>query len=334
MCRSTGIRSSRLRLYPEKFLDIPIVCPPREEQEAIAQYLTSNAALVARFIRDKRRQIELLTQQTGITLEQLVTSGTTSSDTVKDTSVGTLPSHWDLLPLKRCVSTPITDGPHETPTLLDQGIDFMSAESMVDGKLDFSRRRGYISREDHERFSRKCRPQREDIFMCKSGATTGKLAVVETDQEFSVWSPLALIRADRARVLPRFLYLALQAKYVQRQVQDIWSYGTQPNLGMGAMERLLIALPPSEEQVRVIEAAEDKVLLGKAAKELLGGQIKLIREFQTRLIADVVTGKLDVRQVPIQSVEPELDLLIADDDTAEGQEDAFDEAEGVAVGNE
>jgi type I restriction enzyme S subunit len=170
--------------------------------------------------------------------------------------------------------------------------------------------------------------------MCKSGATTGKLAVVETDQEFSVWSPLALIRADRARVLPHFLYLALQASYVQRQVQDIWSYGTQPNLGMGAMERLLIALPPTEEQVRVIEAAEDKVLLGKAAKELLGGQIKLIREFQTRLIADVVTGKLDVRQAPIQSVETELDLLIADDDTADGQENAFDEAEGVAVGSE
>jgi len=63
ICRSTGIRSSRLRLYPERFLDIPIVCPSYEEQEAIAKYLDYNAAMVVRFVLTKRRQIEILNEQ-------------------------------------------------------------------------------------------------------------------------------------------------------------------------------------------------------------------------------------------------------------------------------
>ena len=60
----------------------------------------------------------------------------------KDSGVpwlGQVPAHWETVHLKRIVSTPITDGPHETPEFVYEGIDFVSAEAMVNGRIDFSK---------------------------------------------------------------------------------------------------------------------------------------------------------------------------------------------------
>jgi type I restriction enzyme S subunit len=56
-----------------------------------------------------------------------------------------IPKHWSVAALKRVVETRITDGPHETPELSDDGIPFLSAEAVKNGKLDFDRKRGFIT---------------------------------------------------------------------------------------------------------------------------------------------------------------------------------------------
>lgn len=142
--------------------------------------------------------------------------------------------------LKRMLAIPVTDGPHETPELIDSGVPFMSAESVKNGYLDFSLRRGNISKELHALYSKKAKPQRDDVFMVKSGATTGKVAIVETDEEFSIWSPLALLRSNKKLLDPRYLYYVLKSDYFQEQVQNSWSFGTQQNIGMQVIENLSI----------------------------------------------------------------------------------------------
>ena len=69
--------------------------------------------------------------------------------------LGDIPVNWDIHSLKRVLSNPITDGPHETPILYDEGIPFVSAESVKGGVINLNYKRGYISLEDHERFQRK-----------------------------------------------------------------------------------------------------------------------------------------------------------------------------------
>src|SRR3954451_12819311 len=89
----------------------------------------------------------------------------------KDSGVewlGEVPEHWDTTTLKHIVSTPIADGPHETPDFPDQGIPFVSAEAVATGTIDFTKIRGYISLADHQRYSEKYRPRKGDIFMVKS----------------------------------------------------------------------------------------------------------------------------------------------------------------------
>jgi len=291
---------------------MPVLVPPRDEQAAIVRFLDHADRRIRRYIGAKQKLIKLLQEQKQAIIHRAVTRGLDPNVRLKPSGVewlGDVPEHWEVLPLKRWVSTKITDGPHETPAWLDDGVPFLSAEAMVDGQFNFGRRRGFISRELHDVYCRKCRPQREDLFMCKSGATTGKVAIVETDDEFSVWSPLALIRVKPSRVLPRMLLAVLQSRYVQRQVQDTWSYGTQPNLSMGAMERLLVALPPRAEQADLLAHIDGQTSLPVAAIDRARREIELLREFRTRLIADVVTGKLDVREaaarLPEDGEEPE-----------------------------
>ena len=127
----------------------------------------------------------------------------------ENNSIGEIPKEWDLTSMKNVLKIPITDGPHTTPTLYDSGIPFISAEAVKKGKLDFSRKRGFINNEDYEEFSQKYTPMRGDVFMVKSGATTGNVAMVETDEPFSIWSPLAVFRANESKVIPLFLHYYL-----------------------------------------------------------------------------------------------------------------------------
>ena len=105
------------------------------------------------------------------------------------------------------LSMPITDGPHETPLLYEDGIPFVSAEavSMGNGGINFNHIRGYISKTFYDECCKKYTPQRYDIYMIKSGATTGKVAIVETDVKFTIWSPLAVFRCNQQIMNPYYL---------------------------------------------------------------------------------------------------------------------------------
>ena len=287
----------------KKLGDIRILLPPPDEQTAIVRFLDHADEQIQRYIAGKKRLIALLEEERQALIHQAVTRGLDPNVRLKPSGVewlGDVPEHWEIRPLKRGVSTKITDGPHETPVLLEEGIPFMSAEAMVGGRLDFNRRPGLISREQHELCCRKCRPQINDIFMCKSGATTGKVAIVDTTKEFSIWSPLALIRVDPQKVLAYLLFEVLETKYVQQQIEKHWSYGTQPNLAMNTMERIAVMLPPIAEQKKLL------TYLDKATQKIVGTidraprQIELMEEYRTRVIADVVTGQLDVREAAAQ----------------------------------
>ena len=105
ICRSTGIRPSRLRLYPDDFLEIPIVCPSREEQDAIVSFITYHDLLVRRFIRNRRSLIQVLNEQKQAIINQAVSRGLNPDVALKPSgSAGlNIPEHWEMVRFKNHV---------------------------------------------------------------------------------------------------------------------------------------------------------------------------------------------------------------------------------------
>ncbi|MBK59568.1 MAG: restriction endonuclease subunit S [Pseudomonas sp.] len=212
----------------------------------------------------------------------------------KETNVaelGEVPAHWNVVPLKYVVETPITDGPHETPEFIDDGIPFVSAEAVSSGEINFSKSR-FISHADHHKYSKKYKPRRNDIFMVKSGATTGVVALVSTDRDFNIWSPLAVVRCSRL-AFPRYVLQAMRSRNFQESVILNWSFGTQQNIGMSVIENLRIPLPPIPEQTQIAHFLDHETARIDALIEEQQRLIELLKEKRQAVISHAVTKGLD-----------------------------------------
>ena len=164
---------------------------------------------------------------------------------------------WEQRKLLDLLVQPVSDGPHETPDLVDDGIPFISVDAIVDNKIDFDRKRGYITEEYDLECRKKYSPQRDDVYLVKSGATVGKVAIVETNERFNIWSPLAAMRTNKDLMLPKYLYFYLQLKYVQDEIYEKSIGGTQPNLSMRVLEKFDIKVPHIDEQSKIVLALEN-----------------------------------------------------------------------------
>jgi len=281
----------------DKFSALRIPIPPLPEQRAIAAYLNRETGRIDALIAKKQRLLSLLSEQRTALISRTVTKGLDGSVKLKPSGVewlGDVPENWVALPLKRIVAIPVTDGPHETPEILDEGIPFISAEAIRSNKIDFSRKRGFISESEHRRFCLKYHPKRDDIYMIKSGATTGNLAIVETDEEFSIWSPLAVVRVHNNKADARFVLAAMNSKEFQTSVQLFWSFGTQQNIGMNVIENLPIPLPPLPEQQAIAAFLDRELVKIDALSDKVTTVIEKLKEYRTALISSAVSGKIDV----------------------------------------
>ena len=271
--------------------------PALSERTKIAAFLDHETAKIDALIEKQQRLIELLKEKRQAVISHAVTKGLNRNATMKDSGVewlGEVPAHWDVHAIKHIVSTPITDGPHETPEFFDTGIPFVSAEAVSSGRIDFEKIRAHISDADNQRFSKKYSPKKFDIYMVKSGATTGVTAIVETDDVFNIWSPLAAIRCNELNY-PYFVLNFMRSRNFSDAIAISWSFGTQQNIGMKVIENLPITRPPLSEAIEIAKylqeksAKFDKIILQAQA------QIELMQERRTALISAAVTGKIDVR---------------------------------------
>ncbi len=213
----------------------------------------------------------------------------------KDSGVewlGEVPEHWGSVAIKHVVATPVTDGPHETPPFSDEGVPFVSAEAVSTGRIDFAKIRGFISEADHNRYCQKYKPQVGDIYMVKSGASTGTTAIVDDDREFSIWSPLAAIRCNSDSI-PTFVLNFLRSRNFQEAVALNWSFGTQQNIGMNVIENLHVTIPPLPEQHAIaafLDRETSKIDALVAEQRQL---IELLKEKRQAVISHAVTKGLN-----------------------------------------
>jgi type I restriction enzyme, S subunit len=205
--------------------------------------------------------------------------------------IGEIPVDWNVGKTLYALSMPITDGPHETPELFDEGIPFISAEAVScgNGHIDFEHIRGFISQEFYEECCKKYIPQINDIYMIKSGATTGKVAKVETQKLFTIWSPLAVFRVEPQRCYYEYLYYFIQSDAYQKQIENKWTYGTQQNIGMRTLEKLMICFPSITQQKLIADYLDSKCSKIDEIIEKQRAIIEKLKEYKFSIITEAVT---------------------------------------------
>jgi type I restriction enzyme S subunit len=286
-------------LWSTKWIDmksIYIPAPDITEQERIADYLDAKCSKIDEIIEKQQAIIEKLKEYKLSIITEGVTKGLKHNVKMKDSGVrfvDTIPYDWENRKMITILSTRVVDGPHESPELYDTGIPYISATAIVNGKIDFSLMRGYISKEYCEICDKRYSPQRGDLLVVKLGASTGQVAIVDTDERFNIWVPLAAVRCND-EALPKFVYYVFQSDYFVRQMELSWTFGTQQTLGVQTIEKLRILLPPIAEQREIVKFL-DTIYDNVGSKiENVEKMIEKLEEYKKSLIYEVVTGKKEV----------------------------------------
>ena len=299
--RSTGVNSSRLRLYPEEFFRIPVLVPPPDEQAAIVRFLDHANRKIDGFIRAKRKLIRLLNEQKQAIIHRAVTRGLQPDVPLKPSGIpwlGDIPAHWEVKRLRHVCEMRVSNvDKHtklgETPVRLCNYVEvyknerisestrFMAATANQDERVRFGIRKG-------------------DVLITKDSEAwndIGVPALVEYEAPDLVCGYHLAILRPRPGLLGSFLHRALDSRFIAAQFHVEANGVTRYGLSQGAILGVSIPIPPHIEQQNIVNYLDEQLAGRNTAIARTEREIALMQEYRTRLTADIVTGKLDVRKV-------------------------------------
>lgn len=290
--------SGFLRLYTDRFGPIRVPHPPPDEQRLIVRFLEWHGAQTAKLIRAKKKLIALLNEQKQAIIHRAVTTGLDPSAKLKPSRVpwlGDVPAGWEVKRLKWA-------------TRLQRGYD-LPAERRISGPYPVVSSGGVI--DHHVEYKMKA----PGVVMGRYGSTD---AVFYIEENF--WPHnTSLFVTDFQGNVPRWCY------YLLRSISKADHAGKSavPGVDRRDLFDIVVAVPSHKEQLAIVVGIEDRSQELNGTISNVEREIALIQEFRVRLVADVVTGKLDVRV--LAATLPE-DLQVAYDGA-----ELLDEVEDLVV---
>jgi len=293
----TGIRQGQNIDY-EKLSRSGLPVPPLPEQRAIARYLAHHDALTRRYLRAKQKMIALLNEQKQTIIHRAVTRGLDPNVKLKPSGVewlGEVPEHWELwrVGLFAKVGNGSTPSRGNSSYWTSNGYPWLNSSSV---------NQRYITHTDQfvtEKALKECHLPRVAPFsvlvaITGQGKTRGTAALLGF--EATINQHIAYITPTRNIVSPEFLQLSLLGSYKGLRAISDDSGSTKGALTCEDLKHFQIALPPKDEQQSLVATIKSEVADTESAIAQVEREITLLREYRTRLIADVVTGKVDVRE--------------------------------------
>lgn len=170
----------------------------------------------------------------------------------------------------------VRDGTHDSPVQFSNGIPFVTSKNLNKGCLDLSNVT-YISKDDHEKISKRSRVDNGDILFGMIG-TIGNPVIVETDFEFSIKNVALVKFYPNGKIINKYLYYYLLSEKLNKFLQQKSQGGVQKYIALGFIRSLMIPLPPLEVQRQIVEKLDVQM-------QALEGVRLLKTEAQTRIEA-------------------------------------------------
>lgn len=319
-----GILAIRMKIAMSDLKSVLLPLPPLSEQKQIVRFLDYKCSQINKFIKKKKRLIELLKERKQVVINQAVTRGIDPNVNLKPSGVawlGDIPEHWEALPIKHLFSL-IKYGTSESAG--DEGnYKILTMGHIQDGKI-VTKNCGLLKTIECELLLRY-----NDLLFNRTNSKelVGKVGIFkEHTGDYSFASYLVLLRVNNKSTpdyVNHLLNSSLFINYVRRH--SIPSLH-QSNLNPTRYSRFSVPLPPLAEQNHILEHIEKScsninLLINRSQK-----QIDLIQEYRTRLISDVVTGQIDVRNIEIGDI---VEKELIEEPLGEEQEEEALELVGV-----
>ncbi|MER7209863.1 hypothetical protein ABT340_22620 [Streptosporangium sp. NPDC000239] len=289
----TGIRDGQNINYA-KLSRSHIALPPSDEQRAIVKYVRHIEREIGAAIRAKRQLVTLLTEQKHAIVHQVVTRGLIPSTEVKETGspwIATIPARWTMAPIKRLLQK-IEYGTSQSPEGYGP-IRILTMGNVRNGKVNVPEFGNSIAVPPGLTLCH------NDLLFNRTNSPdlVGKTGIYDGPDDATISFASYLVRL---RV--RQEYCAQWLNYVLNSPL-FWAYARghallslhQANLNPSRYGQLAIPLPPKEEQEEIARYLHRRESEIDAVIHRTEREISLLHEYQIRLTADVITGKLDVR---------------------------------------
>jgi type I restriction enzyme S subunit len=278
---------------------MPVLVPPPDEQESITRYLAHLDQLTRRYIRAKQRLIELLEEQKQTLIQRAVTRGLDPNVPLKDSGVewlGKIPEHWGTWQIGHLSevgngSTPSRSTPEYWTA---DGYPWLNSSRVNQGEI-FAATQFVTSLALDECHLPIVSPNSVLVAITGQGKTRGTAALLKI--EATINQHIAFITPKSDKLKPGYLQLFLTGAYKQLRAISESSGSTKGALTCSDLKHFKVTVPPISEQDEIVSNTKKTIAMIEMAIERTQHQIDLVREYRTRLIADVVTGKLDVRKV-------------------------------------
>jgi len=286
-----GVRQS-IGFKEIRNMNIPF--PPRSEQDQIVRYLDWKVSMINKYINAKKKQIDLLKERKQAIINQAVTKGLEINVPMKESGIewlGKIPEHWEVVPLRRIAKFVKTGGtPNGVSNIYysEDGTNWYTPGDFTDDIFlcRSIRKLSILGEKEVKIFPP------NSIFLIGIGGTLGKVAI--SKQSASCNQQINAIVCN-----PHYneIFLTFYLRLIKIHIFNTAKYTTLPILNQEETKNISVLLLDVSEQRKtatyLLNIEEDY----NASIHNLENQISFIQEYRTRLISDVVTGKVNVQNV-------------------------------------
>lgn len=294
------------------FQSTKVPVPPREEQDQIVRFLDWKVSNINKLINIKKKEIKAIDALKRSTVSHAITRGLTADAPMKYSGVkwlGDIPAHWKVTKLRQILH-PVSEKNHPEFPLLsvvrEQGVILRDVE-------DKEANHNFIP----DDLSGYKVVRKGQFAMNKMKAWQGSYGVSDYT---GIVSPAYFIFDIAFENLEYFHYAIRSKVYVNffAQASDGIRVG-QWDLQMDKMKEIPFIVPPADEQIAIVKYIKQALPQYDAAIEKLTEEVAVLEEYKNKIIADTVTGKIDVRGIEIPKYE------FVDEDTDADNEDGGEE---------
>ena len=289
--QTTGIQNLDLDAY----LDLKWRFPPFDEQQAIADYLDRKTTEIVDLVEKNRRNIRLLTEERQAVVRRAVTQGIDPRTRLRASGVpglGHVPEHWEVRRIRTAVAHVVDSSADDAAVPLRLALENVEPWSGAHVGAD----RDITLSSAVKRF------RARDVLL---GRLRPYLAKVVCPKESGVCvGEFLVLRPTSNLIYPEFLAYWLRAKPTVDRITSATFGAKMPRTEWRFIGNMDCPIPPRSEQVAIVRHLDQATTRAEATISGVSREIELLTEYRARLIADVVTGRLDVREAADGLSEP------------------------------